>query len=880
MRKRMKIRYGLAAAAMVLVLPGITSALDHAPLLPNPGVIDQIVHDRGNITTTVQNFGYIGGYWWAGRPSGRWPANTTHDYLAEMRFWIGGLNTTGDTLLANTADDFNPIPSWILGSLSHDIRLSTDPTRYDYDEADTTGSGVGYPAYGWRVWDATTETWEYNQVYSYIDSIFHDGGPIGVQESITRFADDALGSPVMGLEITQTARQWDYEYNQDIIFFTMEIKNASAEDYHDVAIGLYCDFDVGGMDPATGENGRLGDLVAFDSNLDLAWTYDEDGYDPGWGIEVVTGVMGTVILSTPGDIGMTSFNTGQWEFLPQTDKERYSMIDNVEFDLSLPPTDQYYVQAVRGIDLPAGQTVTFDFALVAAPNAEYLKETAQRAHGLFAKNFISPRPPDPSVVTATPGDKAVALYWTNAAENSIEPTSGEKDFKGYKVFRSTDRGASWGTLVTNPDYSVGPDYYPLDRFEQDGLGRIAHTFVDSTVTNGLEYWYSVVAYDSGAPGMNVDTLENSRGTPESAVNTVRVVPRDNPLEYVTPQASVEHTYSGSWKPCDDVLGIFIVDEMAVTGDEYRVTFTENCVDVTWNLINTTTGDTLLVDQDQIAGAYNLFPIVDGMQIIVQNPQRLAGAMYQSRFAVPGDPTIALVFAEQFDPGLGCNEHFRNDVEIRFTATGSVAYEWFTGSSINVPFEVWNLASNSQIGCWIADWGMDGEWTVADEDYIILTNFDYDNGNFHPEALPDYLTWVIEVHPASVPVAGDAYTIEGPKIVSPEDQFDFSSHKIVAANATADLDQIKVVPNPYLGYAGWETVKGEHRLQFVNLPGQCTIRIYSLAGELVRSLNHDTGTGAENWDMLSEAGRGIASGIYLFNVESAYGSYTGKFAVIK
>jgi hypothetical protein len=33
-------------------------------------------------------------------------------------------------------------------------------------------------------------------------------------------------------------------------------------------------------------------------------------------------------------------------------------------------------------------------------------------------------------------------------------------------------------------------------------------------------------------------------------------------------------------------------------------------------------------------------------------------------------------------------------------------------------------------------------------------------------------------------------------------------------------------------------------------------------------------------MVSEAGRGIASGLYLYNVESQYGSYTGKFAVIK
>ncbi len=877
MMKGLKIHIGLMVIGVLLA--GLATAAHQAPQLPVPAVRDQIVHDRGNIVTTVQNFGYVGGYSWAGRPSGRWPANTNHDYLAEMRFWIGGISSVGDTLLANTADDFNPIPGWIAGNLTHDIRLSTDPARYDYDAADTVGEGIGYPAYGWRVWDVVTEIWEYNQVYSFLDDQFHPGGPVGVQESITRFADDALGSPVMGLEITQTARQWNYKYNQDIIFFTLEIKNASAEDYHDVAIGLYCDFDVGGPDPATGENGRLGDLVAYDPTRDLAWTYDEDGYDPGWGPSVVTGVMGTVILSTPGDIGMTSFNTGQWEFLPQTDIERFEMIDNTEFDVSLPPTDQYYVQAVRGIDLPAGQTIQFDFALVAAPNAEYLLTNAERAKALYDQYYIGPKPPDPPNVKVTSGDGVVKLLWDDVAEYSVEPTSGEQDFKGYKIFRSTDRGGSWGTLVTNPDYSQGPDYYPIAIYVRDPLDRIGHTFVDSNLTNGMEYWYSVVAYDTGT--MTFDTLQNDRGNPESAVNTILAVPRDDPLGYLTPQASLQHSYAGSWKASEeDAISVFVVDESAITGDEYRVYFTESCTDLFWSLVNTTIGDTVLVDQDQVSGIYSTFPVVDGIQIVVHNPERVADTMYQSQFATPGEVSLALLFAEQFDPSVGCNENFRNDVEIRFTATGSVAYEWFTGAPVNVPFEVWNLATDTQIGCWLADWGADGEWTLADVDYLILTNFDYDNGNFHPEAIPDYLTWVAAADPTFIPAEGDAFVIEGPRILSPDDQFDFSSYKIVAMAASQNLDGIHVVPNPYLGYAKWETYPGERKLQFADLPDQCTIRIYTLAGELVRILHHEDGTGTEDWDMMSEAGHGIASGVYLFYVESEYGNYTGKFAVIK
>lgn len=880
MMKGLNIYIGLTVAALA-VLAGLAWPAERAPQLPAPGVIDQIVHDRGNIVTTVQNFGYIGGYSWAGRPSGRWPANTTHDYLAEMRFWIGGINDAGDTLLDNTADDFNPIPSWIAGSLTPDIRLSTDPERYDYDASDTVGAGIGYPANGWRVWDPVNEQWVYNQVYSFIDSTFHEGGPLGVQESVCRFADDALGYPVMGLEITQTVRQWNYKYNKDMIFFTLQIRNASTENYHDVAIGLYCDFDVGGPDPATGENGRLGDLVAFDPSLDLAWTYDEDGYDPGWGPNVVTGVMGTVILSTPGDIGMTSFNTGQWEFLPQTDKGRFAMINNTEFDQSLPPTDQYYVQAVRGIDLPAGQTIQFDFALVAAPNAEYLYTTAERAKALYDMHFIMPRPPDPPHVRATAGDGTVKLVWDAVSEASVEPTTGQTDFRGYRIYRSSDRGVTWGTKITNPDYSEGPGYYPLATFNKDLVfNRIPHSYVDSNVTNGMQYWYMVAAFDSGQ--QNIDTLQNEPGTPENSTYVVRVVPRDNPLGYVDPQENMKQLYTGIWKPSRrDAVNIVVVDSAAITGDDYAVTFAENCSDLLWYLINTTTGDTVLADQDKLDGLYYDYPLADGFHAVVHKPERVPNDIRQSQYAIPNRRTLVPLFVQQFSDAVGCNDIYRYDAEIRFTATGSVAYDFFTGNPINVPFEVWNVTTDSQQACWIADWNSDGEWTPTDIDYVLLVNFDYDNGAMHPEAYPDYFTWMMAFDPdSSQPAAGNVLYIEGSGIPSPEDEYVFSSYELSKSLATQDLKKIHVVPNPYLGRAKWETHPGERKIQFADVPNVCTIRIYTLAGELIRTINHDDGSGTQDWDMLSEAGRGIASGVYLFNVESQYGNFTGKFAVIK
>jgi hypothetical protein len=100
-----------------------------------------------------------------------------------------------------------------------------------------------------------------------------------------------------------------------------------------------------------------------------------------------------------------------------------------------------------------------------------------------------------------------------------------------------------------------------------------------------------------------------------------------------------------------------------------------------------------------------------------------------------------------------------------------------------------------------------------------------------------------------------------------------------------LDDIRVVPNPYKGSADWEEWTGSGsrlgRLYFMNLPSKCTIRIYTIAGDLVRTLeHHDISYGAEAWDLTGEAGVQVASGIYIYHVDAPeFGEKIGKFAVL-
>jgi hypothetical protein len=108
-----------------------------------------------------------------------------------------------------------------------------------------------------------------------------------------------------------------------------------------------------------------------------------------------------------------------------------------------------------------------------------------------------------------------------------------------------------------------------------------------------------------------------------------------------------------------------------------------------------------------------------------------------------------------------------------------------------------------------------------------------------------------------------------------------------------LGQVLVVPNPYrvdhdytYENGGWEGrsaawTENNRKLKFIHLPAKCTVRVFTLAGDLVVTLNHDDPVNGElEWNLLSESNRALASGVYIFSVESDLGREIGKFVLIR
>ncbi len=139
-----------------------------------------------------------------------------------------------------------------------------------------------------------------------------------------------------------------------------------------------------------------------------------------------------------------------------------------------------------------------------------------------------------------------------------------------------------------------------------------------------------------------------------------------------------------------------------------------------------------------------------------------------------------------------------------------------------------------------------------------------------------------VYNQEMPETGTVFRITTTKPNTAQDVFVFNAPANQATEATRknDLALINVVPNPYYGYHSGEMNIFERWVQFTYLPDRCTIRIFDLAGNLIRKLEKESSaTTLLRWDLKNSYGLPVASGIYVYHVEAPeLGTKIGKLAV--
>lgn len=122
---------------------------------------------------------------------------------------------------------------------------------------------------------------------------------------------------------------------------------------------------------------------------------------------------------------------------------------------------------------------------------------------------------------------------------------------------------------------------------------------------------------------------------------------------------------------------------------------------------------------------------------------------------------------------------------------------------------------------------------------------------------------------------------------------YTYHALAAKPAPSnDQSQVLVVPNPFRQVSGLSDPSEEKRISFLNIPGLCTIRIYNVAGELIREIDHNDGFGEEAWGsalhgdyLLTRFLQNVQPGVYIYHIESHVSGHegessTGKFIIIK
>ncbi|MEX1140564.1 MAG: hypothetical protein WEF53_14575, partial [Bacteroidota bacterium] len=108
----------------------------------------------------------------------------------------------------------------------------------------------------------------------------------------------------------------------------------------------------------------------------------------------------------------------------------------------------------------------------------------------------------------------------------------------------------------------------------------------------------------------------------------------------------------------------------------------------------------------------------------------------------------------------------------------------------------------------------------------------------------------------------------------------------ALAAAGDVANVGVRPNPYKRAALHDNFSNvyDHKLLFYNLPPECTITILDVAGQIIDVINFasaDPNNGSVFWDMFSKDGIEVASGLYIYAVESPTGGQKiGHFAILR
>jgi hypothetical protein len=645
-------------------------------------------------------------------------------------------------------------------------------------------------------------------------------------------------------------------------------------------------------------------------------------------------------------------------------------------------------------DFPANTSFDMVVAYVGGYTQQDMLETAAKAVHTYNLQFKGPGPPPTPTnfrangIEAGPAGRdydprlhAYKIYYCPEGNLTVswdpslsmttpDPSSNVPDFEGIRIYRSQDRGATWGQRITDFQGNfVG--YAPYRQYDlangitgNDGLSYaylgddsgIVTSFTDDGALDGVEYWYAITAYDQGVfdpvtGDQLLQSLESTRGADPSIPMVIAAVSGSRPSGFVSgtiggeTAASVDPTVSGPYDS-DGAVVVNVATDAEVVGATYRITTSDsgsygtvdktNVIGVTLeNLTTNTTLFTSLLPEDEDYGT-GLLPITEGLQIEMttlinaNDPWDLIDYDFPPGY----DPYYDMLYGDEWFMNSELSHNSLSDlanryttVEIRFDTTQTqmayvynrtggyfyVAYNEFPGTAWDVdasPERQINIAYTRQSAKGTNyDWDIDDDslgpnrhytsvlasdysGTTPDTAYTTGTKSDWSGSNLDHmwsciPGMESGLTWR-DLHGHTL-----TYMYDHP--IGPNWQYEFTTTAPSFDDSIANLQEVKVVPNPYYITAAWDQSVNKRKIQFINVPPNSLIEIYTLSGELVASLDHHgdaTATaggrgynsnriGTVDWNIWTYEFTEAAYGLYVFVVKTDGGkTQVGKFAIIR
>jgi len=514
-------------------------------------------------------------------------------------------------------------------------------------------------------------------------------------------------------------------------------------------------------------------------------------------------------------------------------------------------------------------------------------------------------------------DGKVTLYWDKVAEETQDILTKEKDFEGYKIYKAyfdrdldyvdwgqeiysiTETGTVGDIIAYEPVFQcdINNEYEGLDPFQSwfylGNNSGIVHSWTDTDVTNGVRYRYCITAYDHPYLERLFNSNETSKGNSSKDLNVVDVIPGVRPGGYVP--ARIDTVFERVSGLGNGVLQLEVLDDSEVLGHNYTLSFSDSTGSLEYSVFNENEQDYKIFRQTNVTDESSgddpePYPFFDGVGLKIINydqPELLEEETGWTTLAGTDTSDYAIDFA--------AITAIAADYEIRFMGENSDTNA--VGTMI-FPFQVWKVSEIPPVQVDLLYTPPTGDYPSGGQ----IRLWEY----LTPGSSVRTFTWVFSVtwEPDTVvvgtdttivtdwgvgnaPAVGDIYTFKTKKPFS-NDVFKFKTYKATSKTVSEDeLEDIKVVPNPYIVSSKTELYTGNsqwdlHDVRFTHLPPKCTINIFTLTGDLIREIQHDNPTyGEAHWDLLTEENLEISYGVYIYVVKTPEGkTKIGKLAVVK